>query len=504
MKLAVVYSRATQGMDSPLVTIETHLSNGLPGLSIVGLPETAVRESKDRVRSAIINSGFTFPQRRITINMAPADLPKSGGRFDLPIAVSILAASEQINSAKLSDFEFVGELALSGEVRKVIGVLPCVLATQKASRKLFLPKLNENEASLATGSELIAIKHLLEVSRYLNGDPSIAPVQSRPFKQICYQYSDIDEVVGQHSAKRALEIAAAGGHNILLWGPPGTGKSMLANRLPGILSDLNEEQALDLAAVQSLSNSGFNPQHWKKRPFRSPHHTASTVSMVGGGNPPKPGEVSLAHHGVLFLDELPEFDRKLLEALREPLQNQSVTISRAQHTATFPAAFQLVAAMNPCPCGNLGHPKIDCWCTPTQILRYQQKISGPFLDRIDLLVRMNTEAFGLLHTKVDSGCNSKTILKRVVSARKIQTERQGVINAHLGSAATNAYCEIAAEDRDFLFSAMDKLNLSARGGNKVLKTARTIADLEDKQSISRTHLLEALGYRSEALGSKIN
>ncbi|MEI6414977.1 MAG: YifB family Mg chelatase-like AAA ATPase, partial [Pseudomonadota bacterium] len=387
MSLAILYSRARSGIDAPLVTIEVHLSNGLPSLSIVGLPELAVKESKDRVRGALLNSRFEFPNRRITINMAPADLPKEGGRFDLPIALGVLAASGQIPSGALENYEFLGELALTGEIRPVRGALPAALKAREAGRHLVVPRDNAEEAARVTGLEVLAATHLLEVCEHLHGTRplSVQPPATEPATPPS-QGTDLAEVRGQIQAKRALEVAAAGGHNLLFLGPPGTGKSMLASRLPGILPPMSDAEALAAAAVLSVSEPGFDARSWGVRPFRAPHHSASAVALVGGGSDPRPGEVSLAHCGVLFLDELPEFERKVLEVLREPLESGHILISRAARQAHFPAQFQLIAAMNPCPCGYLGDPKGQCHCSTDQVARYRSRLSGQLLDRIDIHV----------------------------------------------------------------------------------------------------------------------
>ncbi|HIP53637.1 MAG TPA: ATP-binding protein, partial [Chromatiales bacterium] len=387
MSLATLISRARAGVRAPLVNVEVHLSNGLPSLSIVGLPEMAVRESKDRVRGALLNSQFEFPARRITINLAPADLPKEGGRFDLPIALGVLAASGQIPAEALGRYEFIGELALSGELRPVKGVLPVALAARQAGRALLVPDGNAAEAALVEGVEVIPARHLLQVCAHLGGVERIAPAVPPPAAED-EKGPDLADVRGQQHAKRALEVAAAGGHNLLMIGPPGTGKSMLAERMAGILPPMTEQEALETAAVLSVSNQGFDASLWRRRPVRSPHHTASGVALVGGGGNPRPGEISLSHSGILFLDELPEFDRKVLEVLREPLESGTITISRAANQAEFPARFQLVAAMNPCPCGYLGDEEGRCRCTPDQIHRYRGRISGPLLDRIDMHVEV--------------------------------------------------------------------------------------------------------------------
>lgn len=496
MSLATVYSRAECGIEAPLVTVEVLLSNGLPGLSIVGLPEAAVKESKDRVRGAIINSHFDFPMRRITVNLAPADLPKEGGRFDLPIALGILAASGQIPNDSLKAYEFIGELALSGELRSVKGALPVALQTNNAKRALFVANQNADEAALVKNVDVFAGQHLLDVCSHLCKRQLLQPHKLNGHTKYPLEFSDLSDVRGQHNARRALEVAAAGGHSLIMIGPPGTGKTMLASRLPGILPSMDENEALEAAAVASISDQGFHFENWKKRMFRSPHHTASGVALVGGGSNPRPGEISLAHRGVLFLDELPEFDRRVLEVLREPLESGHITISRAARQAEFPARFQLVAAMNPCPCGYLGHSNGRCRCTSEQVHRYRSKISGPLLDRVDIHIEVPSvprEVLNNAKNKISE--NSATVRKRVEASREIQVARQKKSNVMLSNKEIERVCQLDKADSALLEQAIDKLGLSARAYHRILKVARTIADLSNSHEIKTQHLTEALSYR---------
>ncbi len=501
MSLAIVYSRAKLGVNAPLVTVEVHISNGLPGLSIVGLPETAVKESKDRVRGAIINSNFDFPMRRVTINLAPADLPKEGGRFDLPIAIGILAASKQIPTDKLDQYEFVGELALTGALRKIHGIIPFVNQCNIANRTPIIPEENANEASLMQSVDTLITNHLLSVCSHLKNQAKLPTISKTEGVTSSVIINDMSEVKGQAHAKRALEIAAAGGHSLIFVGPPGTGKSMLASRLPEILPPMTNIEAIETASIMSISGKSFDNKLWMKRPFRSPHHTASAVALVGGGSNPKPGEISLSHNGIMFLDELPEFDRRVLEVLREPLESGHITISRATQQAEFPARFQLIAAMNPCPCGYLGDKNGRCSCNQNQVQKYRAKISGPLMDRIDMHIEVPrlTNSDLRKHHQSES---SIEIRERVNAARNIQLSRCETQNSQLSSKQVDQYCNLSEENEILLTNAAEHLGLSARAFHRILKVSRTIADLDNASEIKTHHLTEAMSYRR--LDRKVN
>ncbi len=495
MSLAVVHSRAQVGLDAPSVLVEVHLTGGLPSFSIVGLPEAAVKESKDRVRSALMNSRFEFPMRRITVNLAPADLPKEGSRFDLAIAIGILAASSQIPSDRLSEHEFVGELALTGALRPVVGVLTAALAVRNRDRVLVIAEENAAEGRLVKGLRLLPSTHLLSLTAHLFGHETVTAVEPVGVTGDRGLHPDLSDVRGQHQARRALEICATGGHNLLFVGPPGTGKTMLAGRLPGILPDLTETECLDVAAIASISSVGFSVASWGQRPFRTPHHTASGVALVGGGSSPRPGEISLAHRGVLFLDELPEFDRRVLEVLREPLESGRIVISRAARQQEFPARFQLVAAMNPCPCGYLGDSGDRCKCSQEAVRRYRARVSGPLLDRIDVHVHVPKLKRGELSCENVHPESSGEVRSRVVAARERQQHRANKINRDLLPAEVSKYCRLSPADARFLEDAIETLGLSARAWHRILKVARSIADLADTGDITNRHLAEAMNLR---------
>lgn len=494
MSLSVVYTRAALGVTAPLITVEVHISSGLPGLTIVGLPETTVKEARDRVRSAIINSGYEFPAKKITINLAPADLPKEGGRYDLPIAIALLAASEQLKTERLSQYEFVGELALTGALRGVPGAISGAMEAIRAGRGIIVAEDNAEEVGLIGENQCLIAAHLQVVCAFLEGRQELnaAPQEAR-HPHLTHD-GDLCDVMGQQQGKRALEITAAGGHNLLFIGPPGTGKTMLASRLNGLLPPLSNQEALESAAIISLVNSGSVQTQWRRRPFRAPHHSASLSAMVGGGSIPGPGEISLAHNGILFLDELPEFERRVLDALREPIESGRIHISRTRAKITYPARFQLIAAMNPSPTGHYqgNHNR----CTPEQTLRYLGRLSGPFLDRFDLSLEIPLPPPGVLSQTGNQEETTATVRERVIRTQERQFKRQKKLNAQMDSGEIKTHCRLDKEDALWLEQTLTQLGLSIRAWQRLLKVARTLADLESAESIRRVHLQEALSYRA--------
>lgn len=501
MSLAVVHSRALIGIEAPVVQVEVHLANGLPGMTIVGLPDTEVREARDRVRAALHSTGMALPPRRVTVNLAPADLPKDSARWDLPIALGLLAASGQLPTAALTRYEFAGELSLTGDIRPIQGAMAIALGAQRdgSGRILVLPRASASEAALVEGAPLAAVDTLTDLCHRLREDlplpPPARPASPPPGRPL----ADLADIKGQTEAKHALEVAAAGGHGLLMYGPPGTGKSMLAHRLPGLLPPLSRTAALEAAAVQSVAGC-FDPAGFGRPAFRAPHHSATLPALIGGGNPPRPGEITLAHHGVLFLDELPHFDKRTLDALREPLETARVAIARAGRRADYPAAFQLVAAMNPCPCGLLGHPRLACKCTPDAIERYRRRLSGPLIDRIDLHVEVPLVSEDVLAASA-AGESSAEVAQRVAAARALAYARQGKLNAHLEPGEVDVHCMPDALGLSRLKRASVSLGWSARGFHRVLRVARTMADLAGTAAVSERHVAQAIAYRRGILSN---
>ena len=496
MSFSLVRSRTLNGISAPEVAVETHLGNGLPSFTIVGLAETAIKESRDRVRAAIINSNFTFPSRKITVNLAPADLPKEGARFDLPIAISILMASEQIQIDKneLLNYEFIGELALDGQLRTVAGVLPVAYAVSCADRCLVLPHSSLQEAAFINKLTLVSASSLNGLIDNLVSKQNHMSDHVRMDSPNDHCYANFTDVKGQYLAKRAIEIAAAGRHNILMVGPPGCGKTMLASRLPGILPELSEKAAVEIASIQSVSSQGFDVKNWKRTPYRAPHHSCSPVALIGGGSKPVPGEISLAHQGVLFLDEIPEFDRRALEMLREPLETGYVNIARVNYSQRYLADIMLIAAANPCHCGYHGSPIKTCRCSPAMIERYQNKLSGPLIDRFDMHIELTALKPNEL-TETKFGESSQLIAKRVNRAREKQINRQNQLNYALKPNELENQLSFASELKSHLNLIIRKLNLTARSYHRILKLSRTIADLEESEKTHKKHINEALQYR---------
>lgn len=490
MQMAIVNTRVNHGIEAVLVTVETHISRGLPRFSIVGLPEMSVKESKDRVRSAIMNSHYEFPRSRIVVNLAPADIPKEGSRFDLPIALSILAASGQIEKAPLMQYEFVGELALSGEMRSVPGLIPAAIACAKAKRTLIIPEANVHDINCVDNLKISPAHQLLEICQHFDDSAGLPYFETKRPIRTSHDDLDLSQIKGQHYAKRALEIAGAGGHSLLMVGAPGSGKTMLASRLPSLLPEIDNQQAMDVAAIHSICGQAMTRENWCKRPFRAPHHTASYVALVGGGNPPLPGEISLAHHGVLFLDELPEFKRHALETLREPLEAGKIKLARAANFVEYPAQFQLIAAMNPCPCGLSNLNNDDCRCTVSQINRYRAKVSGPLLDRIDMVIELSAVPPEQLLSKTVEE-SSQEIRKRIFKARKKQLQNNQLLNASLPNHAIN----IDATIKDYCQTIIKQFHLSARSYYRILRLAQTIADLTHANKITKAHINEAVQLR---------
>lgn len=496
MAVAIIYSRAQTGMESPLVSVEVHLANGLPSFSIVGLPETAVRESRDRVRAAIINSNFDFPTRRITVNLAPAELPKQGGRFDLPIALGLLVASGQLDASKVAGYEFLGELSLNGELRKTIGILPAAYTCHQQGSTLITSVENEAELYPIQQAGFFCARHLLEVCAHLNGVQKLTKTLKKSNNDSLISPNSMNEVQGQSHAKRALSIAAAGRHHVLMIGSPGSGKTMLATRFPSLLTPMSKQEIIETCSLYSIANVCSNDRSVQTRPFRSPHHTVSSVGLAGGGSHPKPGEISLAHNGVLFLDELTEFSQHSLEILREPIETGKITISRAAAQVEFPARFQLIAAMNPCPNGCDIDDYGQCQCSHEQLRRYRRKLSAPLLDRIDIQInvpKLSTKTLFADHARKKE--NWQSIASGIGNAQQLQIKRQNKLNATLEGKQLEEVCQLDNKTRSEFIKLIEHLNLSARATHKILKIARTIADMEASEDIEKKHITEAISYR---------